>query len=222
MAAAKSSTTPSQGNRTTIILGVVFGVVALALILAVVFSGSNSHSDSSDTTTQEYGPVSVSGTPLPQVAQSPAGDASLDAAFGMPIPEISGEDFYGQTVEIKKDGTPKAILFVSHSCPHCQDEIPDVQAWLDETGGVDGVSILSVSTSAAEVGGNWPPSAWLAGEGWTSPVIADDKELSAFFAYGGSVIPYWVFVDADGNVTRRYPGRLDVSLLELAMLETLG
>ena len=220
--AAKSPKKPSRDNRTTIILGVVFGVVALALILAVVFSGSDSDSDPSDGTTQEFGPVTISGTPLPQVAQTPAGDATLDAAFGMPIPEISGEDFSGQKVEIKRDGQPKAILFVSHSCPHCQDEIPEVQAWLDETGGVDGVSIVSVSTSAAEIGGNWPPSEWLVGEGWTSPVIADDEDLSAFFAYGGSVIPYWVFVDADGNVTRRYPGRLEVSLLELAMLETLG
>lgn len=219
--AAKSPKKASQENRTTIILGVVFGVVALALVLAVVFSGSDSDSESPDAT-QEFGPVTVSGTPLPQVAQTPAGDATLDDAFGMPIPEISGEDFSGQEVEIKRDGQPKAILFVSHNCPHCQDEIPEVQSWLDETGGVDGVSIVSVSTSAAEIGGNWPPSEWLAGEGWTSPVIADDEELSAFFAYGGSVIPYWVFVDADGNVTRRYPGRLDVSLLELAMMETLG
>jgi thiol-disulfide isomerase/thioredoxin len=203
-------------------LGAVFGVVAIALILAVVFSGSDSDSESPDATSQEFGPIAVSGTLLPQVAQVPAGDATLDAAFGMPIPEIAGEDFSGQTVEIKRDGQPKAILFVSHSCPHCQDEIPEVQAWLEETGGVDGVSIVSVSTSAAEIGGNWPPSEWLAREGWTSPVIADDEELSAFFAYGGSVIPYWVFVDADGNVTRRYPGRLDVSLLELAMMETLG
>lgn len=220
--AAKSPTKPARDNKTTIILGVVFGVVAVALILAIAFSGSDSDSGAPDGTTQEFGPVTVSGSPLPQVAQAPAGDATLDAAFGMPIPEIIGEDFSGHRIEIKKDGQPKAILFVSHSCPHCQDEIPEVQAWLDDTGGVPGVSIVSVSTSAAEIGGNWPPSAWLAGEGWTSPVLADDEDLSAFRAFGGSVIPYWVFVDGDGNVTRRYPGRLDPSLLELAMIETLG
>ena len=222
--AAKTSTSSASGNRTTIILGAVFALVAIALVLAIVLSGSDSDSDAAEPNDnlQEFGDVTISGALLPSVPPTPIGDATADAAFGMPIPEVDGESFDGTPVSIKKDGEPKAILFVSHSCPHCQDEIPEVQAWLDETGGVAGVSIVTVSTSAAEVGGNWPPSEWLGREGWTSPVIADDEELSAFFAYGGSVIPYWVFVDADGNVTRRYPGRMDSSLLELAMQETLN
>ena len=208
-----------EDNKSKIILGVVFGVVAVALIAAIVLSGSGD--DDAGGGESEYGQPSINGTSLPAVSDATVGSTS-DAAVGSVIPEVSGQDFAGETVAIEHNGQAKAILFVSHSCPHCQDEIPEVQAWVDETGGIPGVELIAVSTSAAQVGGNWPPSEWLAGEGWSSPVIADDEESSVFAAYGGWVIPYWVFVDADGEVTRRWAGRMDISLVEVAMMETLG
>jgi len=125
-------------------------------------------------------------------------------------------------VRISNDGTPKAILFVSHSCPHCQDEIPEVQGWLNAGGGVAGVEIITVSTSADSAAGNWPPSKWLEREGWEQSVIADDSDNTVFVAYGGQVIPYWVFVDGDGAVTRRNAGRMDLGALQAAMTETLS
>ncbi len=214
-----SANQPAQKKSNSIVLGAAFGVIALALVLAIALTGGDEKDAS--TSAGEFGTPTVSGL-LPEVPSSNAGDASADPAFGMPIPEIAGQDFSGTAVNVERDGRPKAILFVSHSCGHCQAEIPEVQAWIDESGGVDGVDLIAVSTSAAEVGGNWPPSEWLESEGWSSPVIADDEELSAFFAYGGSVIPYWVFADADGNVTRRFAGRLEMELVELAMLEARG
>lgn len=217
--AANTPTKSAESNQSRVILGVVFGVVALALILAIVFSGGDSGDDSDSAS--EFGQPAITGESLPVVDDATVG-SNIDTAVGMPIPDVTGQDFDGTAVEIKKDGQPKAILFVSHSCPHCQDEIPEVQAWLDETGGVAGVDMISVSTSAAEVGGNWPPSAWLEEEGWSIPVIADDEDSSTFAAFGGWVIPYWVFVDGDGNVTRRWAGRMETELLEVAMLETLS
>lgn len=194
-------------------------MVAIALIAAIVVSGSDGDNDSPGFS--EYGEPTISGEALAPVNEATIGSTD-DAAVGMLIPEVAGQNFAGDTVEITHDGRAKAILFVSHSCPHCQDEIPEVKAWLDETGGVGGVDVVAVSTSAAQVGGNWPPSEWLDREGWSSPVIADDEASSVFAAYGGWVIPYWVFVDADGNVTRRWAGRMDPALLEVAMIETLG
>lgn len=217
---ARPAKDSADTNRIRLVLGAVFGVVAVALILAIVLSGGDAATDPE--AASEYSDVTITGQALPQVPSSVVGDASADPAFGMPIPEISGQNFAGEDVAIIRDGRPKAILFVAHGCPHCQDEIPAVQQWLDESGGVPGVDIIAVSTSASEISGNWPPSAWLAREGWSSPVIADDEELSAFFSYGGTVIPYWVFADADGNVTRRIAGGLGTDLLELAMMETLA
>jgi thiol-disulfide isomerase/thioredoxin len=203
-----------------LIFGGVFGAIALALILAIVLTGSDSDEPAADNVS-EFGDPTVNGDHLPIIDQTTVG-SNDDPAIGMAIPEVSGQSFDGSAVSIERDGEAKAILFVSHSCPHCQDEIPAVQTWLDETGGVDGIDIISVSTAASEITSNWPPSEWLSDAGWTSPVIADDADSSAFAAYGGVFIPYWVFVDADGNVTRRFAGRLDVEIMELAMLEALS
>ncbi len=62
--------------------------------------------------------------------------------------------------------------------------------------------------------GNYPPSAWLKREGWTAPVIRDDKDSSVLRAYGSGGFPYWVFVNADGSVALRTSGELQIAQLE--------
>ena len=198
----------------------IVGVIALAAILMAVLAGCGADDSSGDLETFEFGTVTVTGATLPPIDETTVGTGA-DAALGMTIPEISGADFYGNRVNIEIDGTPKAIIMVSHSCGHCQIEIPEIQAWIDETGGVEGVDLIAVSTSAAEVGGNWPPSEWFEREGWTSPVIVDDEDMAVFSAYGGWVIPYWVFTDSAGVVIGRWAGRLDIDTVESAMEQSL-
>lgn len=211
----KPAATKSR-DRKIPILGIVLGLVAVVLIVAVMFAGSDPLGGA------EFGEPEITGEALPLVLDGNPVDPATDPAYGLPAPEVSGQDFDGETVTIDNDGQPKAILFVSHSCPHCQDEIPEVQAWLDAGGGVDGVEIISVSTSANSAASNWPPSEWLDRENWGPPVIADDSDSSTFFAYGGQAIPYWVFVDGDGNVTRRNSGRMEIAGIEAAMQEISG
>ena len=215
-AKSAAKTKPGDKKGRVPVIGIVLGVVAVALIVAVIVTGSEPLGGA------EFGEPSISGPALPSALDYNPVDATEDPAFGLPIPEVSGQDFSGDPVAIKRDGTPKAILFVSHSCPHCQDEIPEVQAWINAGGGVDGVELISVSTGASSARGNWPPSEWLGNAGWTAPVIADDTDLTAFSAYGGLSIPYWVFVDEDGAVTRRNVGRIEIPALQVAMLESLG
>jgi thiol-disulfide isomerase/thioredoxin len=133
---------------------------------------------------------------------------------------LTGRDFDDAAVEIKHDGTPKAVVFLAHWCSHCQAEVPRVQAWLDTGGGVPGVEIMSVTTSANSAQANWPPSAWLDREGWTSPNIRDDSDSSALRAYGGNAFPYWVFLNGDGTVAHRQSGQTEVATLQ-AIMETL-
>jgi len=211
----KSKTAVQQERSKLPILGIVFGVAAVALLLAVMFTGSEPLGG------DEFGDPVITGSALPANLGFNPADATEDPAFGATIPEVNGQDFAGNSVSIDIDGQPKAILFVSHSCPHCQDEIPEVQAWLNATGGVAGVDIITVSTAANSAASNWPPSEWLNGADWQAPVIADDTDSSAFQAFGGSAIPYWVFVDADGAVTRRHLGRMDMTALEASMIDTL-
>ena len=212
--ARSTSQQQTQPGRKVPVLGIIFGVVAVLLIVAVMVAGGEQLGGS------EFGEPSITGAALPTVLDSNSADATSDPAFGMPIPEVAGTDFDGNAVSIRNDGTPKAILFISHSCPHCQDEIPEVQAWLNSGGGVTGVDIITVSTAANSAAGNWPPSQWLNGEGWQQPVIADDADNSTFSAFGGQVIPYWVFVDGAGTVTRRNGGRMGIAALQTAMEET--
>jgi thiol-disulfide isomerase/thioredoxin len=111
-------------------------------------------------------------------------------------------------------------MFVAHWCPHCQAEVPAVQEWLDTTGGVSGVRLVAVSTWLAPERDNYPPWTWLKREGWTPPVLADDDAAHVMTAFGGDATPFWVFVDADGNVVARIAGEIDVASLQ-SVLETL-
>lgn len=161
---------------------------------------------------EETAPVAITGEPLPAVT-----DSGEDPAVGLAPPEIVGVDFAGNDVVLGAADGPQAIMFVAHWCPHCQDEVPAVQTWLDETGGVEGVEIVGVSTAVVPERPNYPPSEWFAAEAWSSPVLADDLEASSFIAYGGRAIPFWVFVDGDGKVYHRIEGGVDLVTLESVM-----
>jgi len=154
----------------------------------------------------------IEGAALPIMPFASAIDTS---ATGVPAPHVSGYDFDRHPVTVDpNDGRPKAIVFLAHWCPHCQDEVPRVQAWLDSTGGVPGVDIYSVATSIEASRPNYPPAAWLEGEGWTIPVIVDDTDNSILSAYGSGGFPYWVFLNSDGTVAVRTAGQLDITQLE--------
>jgi len=189
----------------------VVGVLAAAAIGAIVLTGSGDGGSSarpsegpggSASVAPGAGPV-VSGAPLP-VFSTPAGDP----AVGATIPTVTSP-----TGSIAIDGRPKVLLFVAHWCPHCQNEVPLVQSWIDGGGLPADVDLITVSTAIDPNRPNYPPDAWLTGEGWTSPVITDPTNAVAN-AYGLSAFPYWVFVNADGTVAGRLTGELPMADLE--------
>lgn len=151
----------------------------------------------------------VNGSPLPAFA---AGED--DPAVGMAAPQVSGVDFEGNQVQIGGSGRPTAIVFLAHWCPHCQREVPAVQAWLDATGGVGGVDVVSIATSTDSGRANYPPWEWLERESWTPPVLADDGRGTAMRAFGGTAFPFWVFLNSDGTVAARLAGSTDIAVLE--------
>ena len=202
--------TTRDRNWMPIVLGVGGGLVVLLLIGAVIFG--------SEEVGTEYGDVEVSGEPLPLMPQNQSVDIS---ATGVDAPSLRGVDFDDEVVEIDTtDGRAKAVVFLAHWCPHCQEEVPRVQAWLDETGGVEGVDLYSVATSMNSARENFPPSDWLDGEGWSVPVLRDDEDLTALISYGAGGFPYWVFLNADGTVALRTSGQLQVEQL-VEVLNTL-
>ncbi len=194
----------SSGSKKTLIIWVVGGLVLL-LALAWLMTAGNEEIGA------EYGSPDVEGTSLPLF---PSQESVNFSATGLAAPEIFGQDYSGNDVSVTNDGRAKGIVFLAHWCPHCQEEVPRVQEWLNSGGGVEGVDLYSVSTAANSAQPNYPASSWLEREGWTVPVIVDDKAGSAHGAYGSGGFPNWVFLNADGTVAVRTAGQLTIPQLE--------
>lgn len=100
------------------------------------------------------------------------------------------------------------MIFLAHSCPHCQAEVP-VIVELAEEGKLDGVVVQAITTNTSEDAANYPPSKWLKREDWPfKPVLLDDPKLRALIAFGAGSFPYMVFVASDGTVAGRWSGEL--------------
>jgi thiol-disulfide isomerase/thioredoxin len=212
--AKKATVEKAPRNNTTLILGVVGGIAVLILIAVFILNPSGGSQPIEDETAQ----VTIDGVSLPLMPPSAPQDST---ANGLVPPDVSGSNFGGEPVSITNDGRAKGIVFVAHWCPHCQEEVPRVQQWIDGGGSVDGVDLYSVSTSVGSTRANYPPSDWLEAEGWTIPVLRDDADGSTHVAYGGGGFPYWVFVNSDGTVALRTSGQLQTDQL-VQILESLN
>jgi thiol-disulfide isomerase/thioredoxin len=201
-----TTTRPTTGRTRLWAIGLAL-VVALGIVAVVATRGGDDAATPAGT--EQTRPVTVEGIALP-----PAPSQGADPAVGEAFPELVGSSFDGEPVEITDDGTPKVVLFLAHWCPHCQREVPAVQDWLDDNGPPEGVDLYSVATATGAQPGNFPPSAWLADEGWTVPVLADDADGSAATAVGLSGFPFFVAVDGDGTVVARASGEIGAEGLE--------
>ena len=205
---------PSSGLGRKILFGGI-GVVVVAALVALSFGLANEEDPADLLPTAD---VSIDGDVLP-----PLTDPTNDVALGRQAPEVSSVDFAGQPASITNDGTPKLILFLAHWCPHCQREVPALQAYFDANPIPEGVDFVSVATSNDVARPNYPPNAWLEREGWEQRVLLDDPIGTIASAYGLTAFPYYVMVDANGNVVQRITGEQqpqDVGLL-LEALATL-
>ena len=194
----------SSGPSPRVIAGIVVGIaVVLALVAVLLRSGTDG--SASDTTAEgsvEIGSVRIEGQTLVPHVEGPS-----DAGTGARAPQLVGTGFDGQPLSIAPGTEPMVVVFVAHWCPHCQAEVPLLAAWA--SGGVrNGVAVRAVSTSTTSERPNYPPSAWLAREGFTIPTLADDAKSSAASAYGLTSFPYFVAMDAKGNVVARVSGEL--------------
>jgi hypothetical protein len=213
---------------------IVAGVVVVILVAAVVaFAFGRSKDDKVDTGAASpvpaasggvgstsvaagqalvQGPVTVGGTAL---AELPSRGA--DPAVGQPLPTLQGANTLdGSPLQITNDGKAKLIFVVAHWCPHCQNEVPVIQKWIDGGGVPAGLELYAVSTAARPDAGNYPPAKWLTQEHWTVPTLADSADNRALNALGVSGFPFFVAVGRDGTVVARTSGEQPVE--EIAAL----
>jgi len=187
-----------KNNKTAAWVGVGIGIVVAGALAFALSAGSPANLEK-----PAFGDVSIEGQALPTF-----GDPSNDQAIGMPAPILTGVSPDGDTVRIAADGQPTIVAFVAHWCSHCQADVPRLQAWLNAGGGEPGVKLLSVATGSNETRPNFPPHEWLEREGWTAPVMLDDKSTPAGEAFGLSAYPYWTVIAPDGTVALRLSGEL--------------
>ncbi|CAN5918305.1 hypothetical protein BH23ACT10_BH23ACT10_01960 [soil metagenome] len=137
----------------------------------------------------------------------------LDSAVGTPAPTVTGTALDGESMKIEPgDGTPKAIVFLAHWCPHCQREVPVVTDWANDGGVPEGVEVVSVATGIDRNRPNFPPQDWLERENWPLPTLIDGNNAVGR-AYGLTTYPYWVLVDGEGSVVQRWSGETTPQLL---------
>ena len=162
------------------------------------------------------GVTTSGGTALGELA-----DEANDPAVGKGVPVLSGVDLCGEPMTIGDSGKPTVVVFLAHWCPHCQREVPLLSEWLATNGQPEGVDIVGVTTEFDEVRGNWPPGEWLTDEGWTQPTMVDPTGV-ANETWGLSGFPYYVVIDADGNVVMRASGEQTVEQVEAMVAAALA
>jgi thiol-disulfide isomerase/thioredoxin len=182
------------------------GVVGLGLIVALAASiATEPEIDDSI----GFGDPTVEGDPLPVYATG-----TQDVAIGLAAPTVTGADWEGNPVTIEPDGTAKIILFLAHWCPHCQNEVPVVQDWIDAGNLPEDVELISVATATDRTRTNWPPQDWLVEEGWTAPVIMDDQVGTVAASYGMAGTPFYVVLDGDNTNLGRISGEIGTAGFE--------
>ena len=194
---------------------VVAAVVVVAGVIAIVASSGDDDDSggSSVATGSQTASVEITGTALAATPENATGlvDPATDPAVGQVAPTVKGVSFDGTPVTVGGAGRPTIVLFVAHWCPHCQKEVPLVQKWRTDGSLSADVDWVTVSTSVSSSADNYPPSAWLAREGWSAPVLADSEDFSTARAYGLQSFPYFVALKADGTVAARAIGELAVA-----------
>ena len=156
----------------------------------------------------EIGALDVTGEALPMFG----GDTAADPAVGLAAPVLVGADFDGNPVRVDAatDG-PTMLVFLAHYCPHCNAEVPVLNALRDAGSFPEDLQIIAVSTAVSPDRPNFPPSEWFNDMGWTYPVIADGVDMNAgtfigTAAYGVDAFPFVTLIDVEGNVAARWNG----------------
>lgn len=208
------------GVNTNVLVGVGVAIVAVVLAAIVIFAvaGGDDGNDIGTTEVAAAGQIEVSGEPLPPFEAS-----TDDPAIGAAMPEITAPVLgagnritYGDTT-----GRPRAVIFLAHWCPHCQNEVAAITDWLDQGNQFPaGVDIQSISFLVDEGRGNFPVSDWLRNEGWPYPTVVDDGSGTLGTTFGAAGTPFYVFVNADGTIAGRTSGEMGPDTFA-ALLEQL-
>lgn len=190
-------------------VGALVLVLVIAAVVVAVVGGGGGDSGELGPGQQAFGPVTATGTPLPEYDD----EVEEDPAVGRPAPKLVGEDAAGEPVTIDPSEGPMVIAFLAHWCPHCQAEVPRIVDLADGSDEIEGVPFAAVLTATDPALDNFPPGAWLEREDWPAPAMVDTEPEDgsipvAFSSYGVAGYPFLVAIAADGTIAARSSGEL--------------
>lgn len=210
----------SSSGRGKFIVGAIIAIIIGGAAI-VAISSSGSKSDVATGVVSEFSDITVSGDSLPAFDSA---STATDTAIGMTAPIVSGKGFTGTEITTDGAGTPTMLVFLAHWCPHCQREVPLLVQWEKDGKTPTGIDVIAVATGTDPANPNYPPSEWLAREGFPAlwPVIADSNDKKAANAFGLSGYPYFVLVDAQGKVFKRLSGEIPMDELTSIINQMIG
>lgn len=161
--------------------------------------------------TTAAGEVTVHGDALTAIPEN----GKTDPEKGCPVPIVDGQDFDGTPVRIGgPTDKPTVVIAAAHWCPHCNNELPKVEAFVEKGGVADSVSWIVLSTGINDDSPNYPPGPWLRRTmGWAGEAMADDADSRAGHALGVAGFPSYVLIDAQGQVVERFSGETEPDVL---------
>ena len=157
----------------------------------------------------------------PPAAAVPAGSlprfepGQQDAALGLPLGNVAGDEYYTQTaLDVDPaDGTARLWMIWAHWCPYCQEELPAVSEWWTENGdSFENVEVVSVTTSIDPSRGN-ELVPYLDDLQLPFPTLVDD-DLAMATQLGVSAFPFWIITDGEGTVLYRSAGLMGMEQIE--------
>ena len=125
------------------------------------------------------------------------------------LPDLTLKDLAGQTVktqELSNDGRPFIIDFFATWCKPCNRELSAIAEVYDDWREETGVKLIAVSIDKAQNINKVAPL--VAQHGWEYEVLLDPN--SDFLrALGGTMIPYVVIIDGQGDIIYKHSGYTD-------------
>jgi peroxiredoxin len=153
-------------------------------------------------------------------ACNPSAASNAGTLVGSAAPALSGRDLTGTGVTdlASLEGKPTAVVFWLNTCPHCQNELPEVQkAW---PAVADQANILTVGMLNPDVTAEPPyesTSAFVAATGLTLPTIDYDAR-DAVENWGLQGVPAIFILDKRHIVQAVFLGEGHMAEVEQALL----
>jgi thiol-disulfide isomerase/thioredoxin len=152
-------------------------------------------------------------------ACNPTAASEAGTLVGSPAPALAGPDLTGAGVTdlASLEGKPTAVVFWLNTCPHCQDELPEIErAWPSMA---DRANILTVGLLNPDVAAEPPyesTQAFVAAAGLTLPTI-DYDAYDAVENWGLEGVPAIFILDADHIVQAVFLGEGHLAEIEEAL-----